>query len=121
MGNIMKKPIYFGEGITEQLKHFAVPTDVPLTSNCLIMGSKQYEIYHLLIKKENKGINPDLADLKIRAILENAYMYPNWDYIKYPQADLSCGYKNAKTNKDFEILDTDIYEDPIYIYIGRHE
>lgn len=122
----MKKPIYIGEGLSEQLKHFSdkYKKYQPLTSNYfLMMGSKQYEMYTLLMKKANKQIDPDLADLKIRAIVENAYLHSGWDYLKYPQADLSCGYSKSFTNEKFEEyydgVEDDGFNDPYLIFVGR--
>ena len=123
----MKKPIYFGEGISEQLKYFVhsdkYKTCGPLTSNYFIMGSRMCEMYTLLMKKENKQIDPDLADLKIRAIVENAYLYSGWDYLKYPQADLSCEYSKSFTNEIFEEyydgVEDNGFNDPYLIFVGR--
>ena len=123
----MKKPIYFGEGISEHLKYFAYSdkykTCEPLTSNYFIMGSRMYEMYTLLMKKENKQIDPNLADLKIRAIVENAYLHSGWDYLKYPQADLSCGYNKQSTNEIFEEyydgVEDNGFNDPYLIFVGR--
>ena len=115
----MKKPIYFGEGISEHLKYFAHSDKYkkyePLTSNYFIMGSRMYEMYTLLMQKENKQIDPDLADLKIRAIGENAYLHSGWNYLKYPQTNLSNSYQNSFTNEIFEEID----RESSLIYVGR--
>ena len=74
-----------------------------------------YEMYTLLMQKENKQIDPDLADLKIRAIGENAYLHSGWNYLKYHQTNLSNSYQNSFTNEIFEEID----RESILIYVGR--
>lgn len=83
------------------------------------MGSKQLEVYNLLVKRDTKKITEDIANLKIRAIKEDAYLYPGWNYTKYPQADLSCGYEEPFTNELFEEGVEDVYGDPILVFIKR--
>lgn len=41
----------------------------------------------------------EFYQLIYRAVKENAYIHPGWDYLKYPAVELEVCYSNLTSNK----------------------
>lgn len=79
---------------------------------------KMAKVYDITIKEELGLISPERGRLERHATIKDAYLYPKWDYLKYPQVYFDNLYSNSYTNEIFE-EDEDIYGGCISIYIGR--
>lgn len=69
-------------------------------------NSKTAQIYDITIKEELGLISPERATLERCAAYYNAYIHPEWDYLKYPQVYFDNPYSDSYTNEVFE-EDTD--------------
>lgn len=85
----------------------------------IICSSKMALIYDITYRESLGFISPERATLERYAINKNAYLYPKWDYLKYPQVYFDNLYNNSHTNEVFEGGEEDIYGDCTLIYIGR--
>jgi hypothetical protein len=68
----------------------------------IICSSKMAQIYDITIKEELRLISPERATLERYAAYDNAYIHPEWDYLKYPQVYFDNPYSNLYTNEVFE-------------------
>lgn len=56
-----------------------------------------------ITSKEYLGlISPERATLERCAAYDNAYIHPEWNYLKYPQVYFDNPYSDSYTNKVFE-------------------
>lgn len=85
----------------------------------IICSSKMAQIYDIIYRESLGFISPERATLERYATTKNAYLYPKWDYLKYPQVYFDNSYKDSHTNEMFEEGEEDIYGDCTLIYIGR--
>lgn len=86
----------------------------------LICNSKISKIIEITNEEISGIISSKEANLKRNAAMANMYLYPNWNYLKYPEVDLySNRYINSTTNEQFESIGEDEYGDDILIYIRR--
>lgn len=63
-------------------------------------GSKMAQIHDITNRKYFGLISPERAILERCAAYDNAYIHPEWDYLKYPQVYFDNPYSD--TNKIFE-------------------
>lgn len=82
---------------------------------------KMAQVFDITVKEDLGLISPERAALERNAAINNAYIHPEWDYLKYPQIYLNNPYKDSFTNEIFEDGEEDIYGDYKLIYIGRKE
>lgn len=84
----------------------------------ILTNEKGAAMFNLAIGNYANPMPPELYKLRLRAIQENAYIHPGWDYLKYPSVDLDVDYSNINLNKIYEET---LCEDGelVYIYIGR--
>lgn len=65
-------------------------------------NSKMAQVLDITIKEELGLISPERATLERYAVTKNAYLYPEWDYLKYPQVYFDNPYSDSYTNEVFE-------------------
>lgn len=82
-------------------------------------SEKMEKVYDITIKEELGLISPERGRLERYATIKDAYLYPKWDYLKYPQVYFDNLYRDSYTNEIFEDGEEDIYGDCELIYIGR--
>lgn len=82
-------------------------------------GPKMAQIYDITNREYFGLISPERAILERCAAYDNAYIHPEWDYLKYPQVYFDNPYSDSHTNEIFEEGEEDIYGDCTLIYIGR--
>ena len=81
-------------------------------------NSSMAQVFDITIKEELGLISPEIATLERYTVTKNAYLYPKWNYLKYPQVYFDNSYKDSHTNEMFEEGE-DIYGNCTLIYIGR--
>lgn len=79
---------------------------------------KMAQVFDITVKEDLGLINPERAALERNAAINNAYVHPEWDYLKYPQIYINNPYRDYHTNEIFE-KEEDDYGDYKLIYIGR--
>lgn len=58
----------------------------------IICSPKMAQTFDITIKEELGLISPERATLERYAVTKNAYLYPKWDYLKYPQVYFGNSY-----------------------------
>lgn len=87
----------------------------------IIGNEKIFKLIDIAFKQHAGLISKRQADLETRAELNNAYICPTWDYLKYPEINLyKSMYSIPITNESFEITGQDEYGDDILIYAGQN-
>lgn len=81
-------------------------------------NSKMAQVFDITNKEYLGLISPERAALERNAAINNAYIHPEWDYLKYPQIYINNPYRDYHTNEIFEEEEDD-YGDYKLIYIGR--
>lgn len=107
------------EDFEKALSELFTKKEEHLSPFIIYCGSKMAQIYDITIKEELGLISPERATLERYAVTKNVYLYPKWDYLKYPQVYFDNSYKDSHTNEMFEEGEENIYGDCTLIYIGR--
>lgn len=87
----------------------------------IITGSKGAKLFNLAVLHQVKPMSEDLYELKCLTITLDAYIHPEWNYLKYPIVSLRVDYSMQRTNEIFEEVDVDWYGNESYVYVGRNE
>lgn len=82
-------------------------------------GFKTAKVMDITYKEYLGLLSAEEANLKRYAAYNDAYIHPEWDYLKYPSANLCNPYTGSFTNEIFEDGEEDIYGGCELIYIGR--
>ena len=82
-------------------------------------SEKIAKVYDITIKEQLGLISPEIATIERYADIKNAYLYPKWNYLKYPQVYFDNLYRDSHTNEMFEEGEEDIYGDYELIYTSK--
>lgn len=107
------------EDFEKALSELFTKKEEHLSPFIIYCGSKMAQIYDITNREYFGLISPERATLERYAATKNAYLYPKWDYLKYPQVYFDNSYKDSHTNEMFEEGEEDIYGDCTLTYIGR--
>lgn len=91
----------------------------PENTFTIFCNERTYQLYDITSQEYMELISKEEANLKRYAVHTNSYIFPKWNYLKYPQTYFNNEYNSSFTNEIFEEGEEDIYGDCEMIYIGR--
>lgn len=87
----------------------------------ICVGEKQFQLIKLYERLILGEISENEYYVRNKAIINNAYIHPEWDYWSKPIAWRENIWKNFKTNEIVEVIDEDEYGEEILNIFGRRE
>lgn len=88
------------EDFEKALSELFTKKEKHLSPFIIYCGSKMAQIYDITNREYFGLISPERAILERCAAYDNAYIHPEWDYLKYPQVYFDNPYSD--TNAVFE-------------------